>query len=267
MVLHKIARLLTGIDKPWGRNTVTLTALNATGQTYDGGDGLSYTASTNTFAGASGLDQTYVGGIAIWQDTPNARAFYGIIDTVNAAGTSCVIRNPVGTGAEADVAAADIDAHFKPNPWFYNGANLSGSSVLDLIKIVDGTNGNAVRLDSDAFATFSSNPNYDSSIVTEFAGEAVYFDKGSSISSFGTLTATFDEKPDTISSATTSIDLLPEHLSMFTEELVRWTLNFLQKPVPNEYEDPLAVLKEQYKKHAEDTAQRLSNKYIPARRQ
>jgi len=266
MVLHKIARLLTGIDKPWGRNTVTLSATLVTGKYYLNAGAASYTAATNTISGVSGLNQTYVGGWAFWEDNSNSRAFYGVIDTVASAGTSCVIRNPVGTGAEADISAANFHCFIKPNPSFYNGANLSGSSVLDLVKIVDGTNGNLVRLDSDAFAGFASNPNYDSSVVTEFAGEAVYLAKGSGVSAYGTLTATFDEKPETLASVSTSIDLLPEHLEMFTEELVRWAMNYLAVPVPPSYENPLKTLEAQYRKHAEAMVNKLSNKYVPAKR-
>lgn len=265
MVLHKIARLLTGIDKPWGRTTSTLTLLQDAGQIYLPAGAASYTAATNTFSGLTGMDQTYVGGWAFWEDNGNSRAFYGLIDTVAAAGTSCVLRVLGGTGAEVNVSAANLYVIFKPNPAFYNGANLGSLSVLDSVKIVDGTNGNLVRLESDAFAGFLSNPNYNSSVVTEFAGEAAYIDKGSSLSSLGTMTMTYDEKPDNIASATTEIDLLPEHLQMFTEELVRWTLNYLQKPIPKEYENPLKTLEEQYKKSAESIMNRMKG-YVPAQR-
>jgi hypothetical protein len=159
-----------------------------------------------------------------------------------------------------------LSAFLKPNPVFYTGANLSTKAITDVVKVVDGTNGNMIRLDGNEFASFESNPNLLSSVGCEYAGEAMYFVKGSNISNYGTITLTYDKKPDAITTATSTIDLLPEHLQMFTEELCRWIFNYMAKPVPAELENPLRSLEESFKRSAESMAMKIKTRNIPAKR-
>lgn len=237
VIAKKIAMLTLGVDAPWGRNDVTLSLLQAVGIIYNpGGGSTAYTASTNTFSDTPTVDATYVGGIVFWEDRANSRAFWGLIDEVPST-TSFVVRVLKGTGAEADVASGNLLMIAKPNPWFYNGANLTSVNYMDIVKVVDGTNGLTVRTDIDGFSglnppsisTQVANQNWLSSVVVSPQGDAVYIGKGSSVSAFGTLTMTFEERPDNLTSSTSTVDILPEHVGVLREELSRWVYNYLNE--------------------------------------
>lgn len=266
LVLQKMARLLTGVDKPWGRNTSTLTLLQDAGKLIDFNDGTFTLADFGLFKSGVSFDNTYIGGWAFVYNSSTQRAWYGIVDRLGTTNDWVHLRFMVGTAAAESISGSNLFAIIKPNPTYNNGANLSTLNLFDMVKIVDGTNGNVVRLDSDAFSTFANNPNYDSSVVAEFAGEAAFIEKGASVSSFGTLTLTYDEKPDSIASAATAIDLLPEHLQMFTEEVARYCLNYVGAPIPEQYQNPLGVLEAQYKRRAKELAMKRAQKFVPARR-
>lgn len=265
VIVNKIAMLTAPIDGAWGRGTTVLTMLNATGVAQDPSEGGSYTAATNTLDLPGAFDETYVGGWVFIEDRSNSRGLYAVIDEVVSG--NAVLRFIVGTGAEADISDANLLAIAKPNPAFYNGANLNSLSVRDLVKVVDGTNGNVVRLDSDQFAAFADNPNYDDSMGVEYAGESVHIATGTNLT-IGTLTATFNEKPDNIASATTEIDILPEHLPLLKAEVSRWVLNFIEDKSGRleAIGNPMSALEDKFKKYASDMSARLSRAGVPAKR-
>lgn len=228
IAIKKLARLALAGDIPWGRNSSTLTLLNATGVKYDpAAASTAYTASTHTFSDTTAVDQTYVGGIVFWEDRGNSRAFWGLIDKVATSLDGFTIRVLAGTGAEANVSSANLFMIAKPRPWFYNGANINALNFLDLVKLVDATNGNASRLNPDVFSGFALNSQYDNSVVMQYAGDSVYVGKGTNISSYGTLTLYYEESPDNLTAATSTLDILPEHVSMVKDEVSRWVLNFM----------------------------------------
>ena len=268
MVLQKIARLLSGIQKPWGRSTSTLTNTKAVGVTHYPSGGGSLAVSTKTLSSVSGLDQTYVGGWAFMTDTGGTKGYIGLIDTVNSGGTSCTFRVLLGSnGSSSDpIGSSALLAILKPNPCFYEGANLNGVNILDVVKVVDATNGNAIRLSSKEFASFASNPNYDSSVVVEYAGESIYFGKGSSVSSYGTLTMTYDEKPTVITAVTDTVDLPEEYIDMMIQELTRWYLNHISKPIPEQWEHPLKALEAEYMRNRKENVMRVQQQYRVAQR-
>lgn len=269
LVLHKIARLLSPIAKPWGRSTTALTNLKAVGFVHYPASGGSYDSTTKTLSGVTGLDQTYVGGWAFIVHFGEATGFLCLIDTVAAAGTSAVMKVQLGTSTAPTInpiVSNSLWAILKPNPVFYEGANLGSTNIFDVVKVVDATNGNSVRLSSDEFASFANNPNYDSSVVVEYAGESMYFGKGSGVSSFGTLTMTYDEKPVTITAATDTVDLPEEYIDMFIQELVRWDLNHISLPVPEQWVNPLQTLEEEYKRTRKENTMKISQKYRVADR-
>jgi hypothetical protein len=267
ILIAKIFLLTRGIDGSWGRNTATLTKALALGKIIEPDGGYTYTSSTKTLTTPT-IDQTYVGGWVFLEDKANSRGFYGVIDSVAVAGTSCVLRFQIGTGAVANIASVNIFALLKPNPSYYNGANLSGASCHDIVKIVDSSLGNAVRFTGDEFSSLSSNPSYASSIVTEYAGDAVYVDKGSSAGSYGTWTLSFSEKPATISSSSSVLDIRPEHIAILKDEVSNWVLSYMKnvqkKEVP-EGNSAMSQLEEKYKKHAQDMIQQRMG-YKPAKR-
>ena len=268
LILSKIARLLSPIQKPWGRTTGDLTNAKALGITHQPSDGGSYAISTKILSGVSGLDQTYVGGWAFIYSVSDTDWIIGLIDTVNSAGTSCTMRTHLTTIVSVvdPIASANLLAILKPNPVFYQGANLGAVNVFDVVKVVDATNGNAVRLSSKEFASFASNPNYDSSVVIEYAGESMLFGKGSSVSSFGTLTMTYDEKPTVITAVTDTIDLPEEYIEMYIQELTRWYLNHISRPIPEQLENPLKVLEAEFKRTRKENEMKVQQKYRVADR-
>ena len=226
VLMHKVHLLSRKKDTPWGRNTVTLTNLNTTGKYHAPGDGGSYTASTKTFAGLTVLDQTYVGGWAFFRDAANSRIFYGLIDSVSGT-TSCTLRFQIGTGAAANIASASLMALLKPAPAFYGGANLSASSVLDIVKLVDSSLGNMVRLDPDVFADVATHPSYKNVACVQYAGDSVYVNKGASAGTYGTWTLTFNEKPATITALTSTIDLRPEFIPALVDAVSAWVVQYM----------------------------------------
>lgn len=255
IALKKIARLTQPVDSPWGRNTTSVTRLIGTGYGHDPGDGGAFTSATLTFSSLTGLNQTYVGGWVFWNDRSNNRAFWGIIDEVNVAGTTFTVRTYKGTGAVADIASANLFFLAKPNPSFFDGVNLSSVAFMEIVKIVDGTNGIAARLDGDSFfgAWSGDNPNYANSIFFQYAGNALYAGKGSGISAFGTLTATFEEKPTTITATSDALDIRPEHIGVLKDEVVRWVLNYVgNTDKVKAIGDPLESIKQKYRKKAEE---------------
>jgi len=268
LVMSKIARLLAPIQKPWGRSTATLTNTSAVGIVNYPADGGSYQTSNLTISGLSGLDQTYVGGWAFVYSVGAAAGAIGLIDTVNSAGTAATLRKELATSANfgGTIGTSALLAMLKPNPSFYPGANLGSVNIFDVVKVVDGTNGNAVRLSSKEFASFSNNPNYDSSFVIEYAGESIYYGKGSSVSSFGTITMTYDEKPTVITAVTDSVDLPEEYIDMFIHELARWYSNHINVPPSPQLEHPLKVLESEYMRTRKEVEMKASQKYRVAER-
>ena len=268
LVLQKIARLLAPIQKPWGRSSSTLTNTKATGYYHAQSGGGSLSIANKTLSSVTGLDQTYVGGWGFFTDASGTKSYIGLVDTVAAAGTSCTFRILLGSnGSSSDpIASASLLGFIKPNPVFYEGANLGSVNILDVVKIVDATNGNAVRLASKEFASFANNPNYDSSVVVEYAGESVYFGKGSSVSSYGTLTMTYDEKPTVITAVTDTVDLPEEYIDMYIQELTRWYLNHLSKPIPEQWEHPLKALEAEYMRTRKENEMKTRQLYRVAER-
>lgn len=257
VALKKIARLTQPIDSPWGRNSTTISRLLSTGYIHTTGAGGAFTSATLIFSGLSGLTQAYVGGWVFWNDRSNNRAFWGLISEVNSAGTTFTVRNYKGTGAVADIASANLFFIAKPYPCFYDGFSLTAVNYMALIKLVDGTNGIAARLDGDAFSSFADNPNYNNSIVWQFAGDAGFIGKGASISAYGTGTLTFEERPVTITAVTDAIDLKPEHIGLLKDEVVRWVLNYMgESDRVKQIGDPLEQLKNKYNQRAGDRAVR-----------
>jgi hypothetical protein len=269
LVLQKIARLLAPIQKPWGRTTASLTNTKALGYVGYIAGGAEYNHSTKTLSGVSGLDQTYVGGWAFLMHMGESRGYIGLIDTVAAAGTSAVMRMTLMTSAAPSIdpiVTGSLLAILKPNPVFYSGANLGSVNIFDVVKVVDATNGNAVRLSSKEFASFLNNPNYDGSVVIEYAGESIYFGKGSSVSAYGSLTMTYDEKPTVITAATDTIDLPEEYIGMMVEELIRWDLNHISRPIPEQWEHPLKALEAEYKRNRKENLIKTRQLYRVAER-
>ena len=265
IAIKKLARLALAIDLPWGRNSSTLTLLNATGIKHDPGGGGSYASTTHTFSDIAGFDQTYVGGWAFWEDRSNSRAFWGLIDKISTANEP-VLRVLAGTGAEAAVTSANLLALFKPNPVFYNGANINALNFLDLVKLVDSTNGNVARLDPDVFSGFAGNPHYDSSVVMQYAGDAVYVGKGNLISALGTLTLFYQESPDNLTSSSSLLDILPEHISMVKDEVSRWVLNFIGETArAQSLGNPFQEMEDKFKKILQTRIIRRRAE-VPARR-
>jgi hypothetical protein len=166
--------------------------------------------------------------------------------------------NPIGS--------TSLLAILKPNPVYYQGANFGSVNILDVVKVVDGTNGNAVRLPSDEFASFGDNPNYDSSVVVEYAGEAMYIGKGSSVSTLGTLTMTYDEKPTTITAITDTVDLPEQYIDMYVQEMARLYINHTSTPVPQNLEHPLKVLESEYQRVRKENMVKSAQKYKTADR-
>jgi hypothetical protein len=269
LILQKISRLLSPVQKPWGRSTSTLTNLSATGKVHYPTGGGEYRHSTKTLSGMTGLDQTYVGGWAFLMHLGESRGYLGLIDTVNAAGTTAVMRVSLSTSSAPTIdpiTSGALLALLKPNPVFYSGANLGSVNIFDVVKVVDATNGNAVRLSSKEFASFANNPNYDNSVIIEYAGESMFLGKGSSISAFGTLTMTYDEKPTTITAATDTVDLPEEYVDMMIQELIRWDLNHISKPIPEQWEHPLKTLEEDFKRNRKENLIKTVQKYRVAER-
>lgn len=270
MVLPELARKLSGIDKPFGRKVSgTLTNQKAVGGHVSASGGATYTAATKTITSTSAdFDQTYVGGWAfVYDSAATACAFYGMIDSVSAAGTSCVLRfADGGSGTIKDIASAAMTVLFKPNPVFYEGFNLSSLRVKDIVKLVDATNGNAVRLGSHEFADATSDYRYNSSVVAQYAGDAIYIDSGSGITSFGNCTLTYDRIPDAITTNASVIDLLPNFIPLFIDELISLMCNYLNKPVPQEVAGRIEFLQEEYKKAMKTQEIRTKTKNIPAKR-
>lgn len=261
VILHKIAKLLSGIDKPWGRTSLALTLSLEQGVVFAPGSGVTFTLASRTFNAV--LDFTYVGGWAFFVDGLNNRAHFGLIDRVGAA--DCELRFTIGTGALVNISSANLHVFFKPNPAFYNGASIHRVPILDFVKLVDSTNGNVRRLNADVFASAVTDYHNRDSVFCQHAGDAVYIEKGTNISSLGTLTLTYDELPEDIEDGNSNLDLLPDHHQMFVEELARWVLNYLNVPVPERLQNPLGVLEAQYKKNLEVFQQRL-HKQAPAER-
>lgn len=259
IALKKIARLTQPIDSPWGRNASALTRLASTGLIHAPGDVGAFTASTLTFSGITGITQAYVGGIVFWNDrSANLRAFWGVIDEVNTALTAFTVRsNYKGTGAVANIASADLLYLAKPYPSFSEGASLSSVAFMELVKVVDATNGIAARVDGDTFSSFGSNPNFDNSIIWQYAGNGVMLGKGEDISAYGTLTLTFEERPTTITAVTDFIDLKPEHIGILKDEVVRWVLNFLgESERVKQIGNPIEALEQKFKQRAGERAVR-----------
>jgi hypothetical protein len=223
---YKIYLLARKSDGAWGRNTTTLTNLNATGKYNAKSGGGSYTAATKTFSGLTGLDQTYVGGWVFFVDGVNTRYFYGLIDTVTGT-TSCTLRFQIGTGAAVDIASAQLTAFIKPAPAFYTGANLSGVSVHNVVKVVDSSLGNMVRLEEHQFPGAATHPSYKNVAYVQYAGDSVYIGKGQSAGAYGVWTLVFDEKPTVISAPTDTVDLRPEFLPSLVDEVSGWVMNYV----------------------------------------
>jgi hypothetical protein len=268
LILQKISRLLAPVQKPWGRSTATLSNTKALGFYHGLSGGGSLSIANKTLSSVTGLDQTYVGGWAFFTDAGGTKGYIGLVDTVAAAGTSCTFRVLLGSnGSSSDpIASASLLGYIKPNPVFYDGANLGSVNIFDVVKVVDATNGNAVRLSSKEFASFLNNPNYDNSVIIEYAGESMFLGKGSSISAFGTLTMTYDEKPTTITAATDTVDLPEEYIDMMIQELVRWDLNHISKPIPEQWEHPLKALEEDFKRNRKENLIKTVQKYRVAER-
>lgn len=248
MTLKKIALLTSAMDMPFGRNTSTLTNLSATGVVIYPLGGGSYVAATKTFSGMT-LDQTYCGGIVFFTNGTNG--YYGLIDSVST--NSCVLRLAAGTAAMTDIVSANLFAMFKPNPFFYAGANLSALNRFRNIKIVDGTNGNITRLSSHEFAGMENIYKYDLSVTSEDAGDALYLNKGGSVTSYGTLTLSYDEMPDLITSGSTVLDLRPENLEMFVYEVARLLRNTIQQPIVDEKMiSPMKPLEDKVKQYVKN---------------
>lgn len=263
MVIQKMARLLAPIDKPWGRTTSTLTMLLDVGKFIGVSQG-TYSALTLTKTGAS-FDATYVGGWAFVHDATTPAAFYGLIDRLGATSDSVILRFLTGTtSAPSSISTGNLTAIIKPNPVFYNGANHSLLNILDPIKYVDGTNGNVVRLAGDVFADFEDNPNYEGSVVGEYAGEASYISKGSGVSTLGTITFKYDEKPAVITAVSDLIDMRPEHHQMLLEEVTRYCYAYQGKPIPSQYQNPLRELEESYKHSRTNDA--VKTQVVPVKR-
>jgi len=269
MVLPELTRKLSGIDKPFGRKlSSTLNNLKEDGVFVSASSGGSYTAATKTIARtALGITQTYVGGWAfVYDAAATACAFYGLIESV-VNDTSCVLRFvDAGAGTAKNIASANMTALLKPNPVFYEGFNISSLRVKDVVKVVDATNGNAVRLGSHEFANATSDYRYNSSVVAQYAGDAIYIDSGSGITSFGNCTLTYDRIPDEITSSASVIDILPNYLPLFVDELVSLMCNYLGKPIPQEITDKQNFLMEEYKKAMKTQELRTKTQNIPAKR-
>ena len=260
---------MSGIDKPFGRKlSSTLENKKAVGNHISAAGGASYVAATKTITAAASCDQTYVGGWAfVYDSAATACAFYGMIDTVAADTNSCTLRFvDAGAGTAKDIASAAMTLFIKPNPVFYEGFNLSSLRVKDIVKLVDATNGNAVRLGSHEFADATSDYRYNSSVVAQYAGDAIYIDSGSGITSFGNCTLTYDRIPDAITTNASVIDLLPNFMPLFIDELISLMCNYLNKPVPQEVAGRIEFLQEEYKKAMKTQEIRTKTKNIPAKR-
>lgn len=262
MIIPELARLTSPIDKPWGRNTATLTNLKSTGKFIAKDSGGSYTYSTKTLAkSALGLDQTYVGGIVFLYEAQDGNCKYSIIETVATDGASCTLKiDPFAL----DIVSADLMAFIKPKPWAHEGAHLGSVSVFDVVKVKDASNGNFKRLDAHGFASFDDGAFNEDSVAMEFAGESIHYKKGSNITSYGTVTMTYDEKPTAITTSTSTIDLMPSDILILIDELAVYILSYLDKEVPSNIGSKMRELEERYKKSAQNV---LNSKTTPGKRQ
>lgn len=265
MIIPELARLTAPIDKPYGRNTSTLTNLKSTGKFIARSGGGSYTYSTKTLAKtALALDQTYVGGIAFIDYYYNSgevvASGYSIIETVATDGASCTLRkDPFGY----DIASAEMMAFIKPKPFAHDGANLGSLSVLDIVKVVDGTNGNFKRLDPHQFASFEDGAFNDDSLGMEYAGQTIHWKKGTNITSYGTVKLTYDEKPTAVTLSTSTIDLNEWYIPTLIDELAVYILSYLNKEIPVDIGNKMREVEEHFKKSSQNV---INNKVTPAKR-
>jgi hypothetical protein len=106
-------------------------------------------------------------------------------------------------------------------PWHPDGVNLYGYNVKHIGALVDGTNGNVVRLAPQEWEGFEDNPNFASSIAMMDFGDGLWLKKGSDISSFGTLVLHYNADPTELTAITDSVDLEPEHHAMIVNDVAR----------------------------------------------
>jgi hypothetical protein len=77
---------------------------------------------------------------------------------------------------------------------------------------------------------------------------------------------TYDEKPTTVTAATDTVDLPEEYIDMMIQELVRWDLNHISKPIPEQWEHPLKALEEDFKRNRKENLIKTVQKYRVAER-
>jgi hypothetical protein len=263
MIIPELARLTSPIDKPWGRNTTTLSNLKAEGKFIARSSGGSYTYATKTLAkSALALDQTYVGGLVFlgWDSTDPRVGSWSIIESVASDGASCVFKtDPVG----ADISSAETLAFIKPKPWAHDGAHLGSVSVFDIVKVVDGTNGNFKRLEPHEFASFEDGAFNDDSLAIEYMGETLHWKRGNNITSFSTVTTTYDEKPTAVTLSTSTIDLQDWYIPTLIDELAVYILSYLNKEIPQDVGNKMREIEEHFKKSAKNV---IDSKTTPAKR-
>lgn len=206
---RSLAQLLNGAQDPFYQKTVDVTlAASKVTSTVRTGKGI--TAANYISDVSHGLTVADVGKRVVVVDTAGTKA--GLFTIVSIYDVNNFVVDPgFSTAIVGTIDYAVLSQHDGTN------VDLSSYSIANIVKLEDSVNGFITPAGYNEISMIASLDDNSESVFYNHSGEVLILKKGSDVSTWGTLSLTFNRNPDEVTTGSDYIDMKDEYVPLLVD--------------------------------------------------